>query len=102
MGETHGDRWLRPQWASAILLLYDARMLVFDVALADLHQSRSVGNYVIVAAALALSTLLVAIPVGLGGWLAWRGHAGWSILVAVGSLLLGAGEFAVVAAAFTA
>jgi hypothetical protein len=81
--------------------LYDARRLIFDVALEDLKQSRTAGSWLVLAATGVASLLLVGVPLAVGGGLAWRGHAGWSLLVAVGSLVASAIAFVVVSGAFS-
>jgi hypothetical protein len=85
---------------AALEALYNAKLMIVDVALADLGQSRGAAGWIELAIALVASLFLVAVPVS-GGALAARGHAGWSLTVALGSLAASGWLLVGLASAFT-
>jgi hypothetical protein len=86
--------------AVAILAaLYDSKILVWDIAVADVRQAS--GGRFTVAFAVLVSAAFVSLPALLGMRWALAGRPGASLAVALLSLALSAGGFVILASAFT-
>ena len=82
---------------ATLAAVYDAKILVLDVAWTDHRVNASSSTRNVLLGCLAGSAALIALPLALGGWLACSGHNGWAITVAILSLVISALGFVVLA-----
>jgi hypothetical protein len=79
---------------------YVAKILVVDIAWADLRQSRDASTIRVMLLCIAIAAVVVAIPAALAGGLVANGLAGWAIVVSIGSIVLSGAGFVLLAGAF--
>jgi hypothetical protein len=85
--------------AALVACLYDGKILVWDIAVADLRAGS--GGIAVVGFAVLVTAAFALLP--LAGGLRWAlmGRAGAAMLAALASLALSGAGFAILAAAFT-
>jgi hypothetical protein len=85
--------------SAALAALYDGKILVWDIAVADLRAGS--GGAATVVFAVIVSAAFTALPVAVGLRWAISGRAGAALLVALASLLMSGGGFVILTTAFT-
>jgi hypothetical protein len=84
---------------AALAALYDSKILVWDIAVADLRAGS--GGWGTVIFAIIVSAAFIALPTLIGVRFVLAGRSTAALLVALGSLALSALGFVVLSAAFT-